>query len=68
MTENVLTWEIELLPLQQVVCYTMAKILSRCVLQDESGSHDEKKNVRRNPQQQTDTLEYASVRTEKKQT
>ena len=37
-------------------------------LQDETGSQDEKKNVRRNPQQQTDTLEYASVRTEKKQT
>ena len=68
LTENVLTWEMELLPLQQVVCYTVAKILSRCVQLNETGSHDEKKNACRNSQQQTKTLEYVSVRTEKQQT
>ena len=31
------------LPHYQVVCY-VAKMLSRCVQQDETGSHDEKKN------------------------
>ena len=41
-------WKMELLPHQQVVC-NVAQISSQCIQQDETGSHDEKKNTGRNP-------------------
>jgi len=41
-------WEMKLLPHSQVVWY-VALISSQCVQQDETGSHDEKKNAGRNP-------------------
>ena len=53
------------LPHQQVVCY-VAKILSRYVQQEETGSHNEKKNACRNPQCSSDTVKNASVCTEEK--
>ena len=42
--------------------------MSRRVQQDATGSHDEKKNDCRNPQQPMETFEYVSVCTEKKHT
>ena len=53
---------------QQVVCY-VAKILSRYVQQEETGSHNEEKNAcRKNPQRQSDPVKNASVCTEEKLT
>ena len=55
------------LPHHQVVCY-VAKISSRCVQQDQTGLHDDKKIPVTNPQHQTNTVKNASVCTKKKQT